>query len=117
MNFLIDAQLPRRLAVWLAAQGHDALHTLDLPSGNAATDRALAALAKAQNRVMVTKDADFVQMYFVEGSPQRLLLVSTGNISNELLLAVLQRHLPRIEQAFKGHRFVELQRTLLVTHE
>jgi predicted nuclease of predicted toxin-antitoxin system len=34
MKFLADAQLPRRLARWLSAQGHDAVHTLELPAGN-----------------------------------------------------------------------------------
>lgn len=31
MKFLVDAQLPGRLAGWLIAQGHEALHTRDLP--------------------------------------------------------------------------------------
>lgn len=31
MKFLVDAQLPRRLASWLNEAGHDTLHTLDLP--------------------------------------------------------------------------------------
>ncbi len=34
MKFLVDAQLPRRLCIWLRQQGHDAVHTLDLDSGN-----------------------------------------------------------------------------------
>jgi predicted nuclease of predicted toxin-antitoxin system len=34
MKFLVDAQLPRRLARLLTATGHDAIHTLDLPRGN-----------------------------------------------------------------------------------
>jgi predicted nuclease of predicted toxin-antitoxin system len=38
MNFLVDAQLPRRMAAWLAAVGCDAIHTLDLPDGNRTTD-------------------------------------------------------------------------------
>jgi predicted nuclease of predicted toxin-antitoxin system len=29
MTFLIDAQLPRRLAYWLQQQGYEAIHTLD----------------------------------------------------------------------------------------
>lgn len=28
MNFLVDAQLPRRMTTWLAAAGCDAIHTL-----------------------------------------------------------------------------------------
>ena len=34
MKFLVDVQLPRRLARWLQASGHDAIHTRDLPKGN-----------------------------------------------------------------------------------
>ena len=33
MNFLVDAQLPRRMTGWLAAAGCDAIHTLDMPDG------------------------------------------------------------------------------------
>ena len=38
MNFLIDAQLPRRMVAWLMVAGADAVHTLDLPDGNRTTD-------------------------------------------------------------------------------
>ncbi len=31
MKFLVDAQLPRRLAEQLRVSGHDVLHTLDSP--------------------------------------------------------------------------------------
>lgn len=33
-RFLVDAQLPRRLAIALRQNGFDAVHTLDLPNGN-----------------------------------------------------------------------------------
>ena len=38
MKFMVDAQLPRRLAASLKRWGHDVLHTLDLPSGNRTPD-------------------------------------------------------------------------------
>ena len=38
MKFLIDAQLPTRLAELLNRAGHDALHTIGLPDGNRSTD-------------------------------------------------------------------------------
>ena len=38
MRFLVDAQLPRRLAYWLNERGHDVRHTLDLPAGNRTSD-------------------------------------------------------------------------------
>jgi len=45
MKFLVDAQLPRRLAVRLTKAGHDALHTLDLPNGNRTTDAEILQIA------------------------------------------------------------------------
>jgi len=43
MKFLVDAQLPRRMALWLSESGHDAKHTLDLPAGNRTPDAEVIA--------------------------------------------------------------------------
>jgi len=82
MNVLIDAQLPRRMAAWLTAAGCDAVHTLDLPDGNRTTDREILDVADREQRFVVTRDADFVDRHILHGRPARLLLISTGNISN-----------------------------------
>jgi predicted nuclease of predicted toxin-antitoxin system len=42
VKFLIDAQLPGRLAEFLNRAGHDALHTIELPEGNRSTDSQIA---------------------------------------------------------------------------
>lgn len=76
MKWLLDAQLPRRLAQVLAAAGHDAIHTLDLPRANRTTDSEMVALAARENRIVVTKDSDFVASFHLRGVPTRLLLVS-----------------------------------------
>jgi len=34
MKFLVDAQLPRRIVMWLRAAGFDAVHTLESPQPN-----------------------------------------------------------------------------------
>ena len=54
MKFLVDTQLPRRLAKWLAGQGCDALHTLDLPQANASTDDEVTDFAYRDGRAVVT---------------------------------------------------------------
>ena len=33
MNFLVDAQLPRRMTAWLTAAGRDAVHTAGAKRG------------------------------------------------------------------------------------
>ncbi|MPZ66583.1 MAG: hypothetical protein GEU83_14085 [Pseudonocardiaceae bacterium] len=87
MKFLVDAQLPARLAWLLNGVGHDALHTLELPDGNRTTDVRIAELAESEGRVIVTKDRDFRHGHLLVDSPRRLLVVATGNITNAALLA------------------------------
>jgi predicted nuclease of predicted toxin-antitoxin system len=116
MKFLVDAQLPRRFADWLNEAGQDALHTLDLPLKNLTTDVEIIARAHQDGRVVVSKDADFVQSFLITGKPL-LLLISTGNISNMDLEKLLRANWPAIEAAFVSSRFVEISRDTLVIHE
>ena len=59
MKFLVDAQLPAKLAQLDRTAGHDAVHTSELSEGNRTTDQALARKADGEDRVVVTKDRDF----------------------------------------------------------
>ena len=108
MNFLVDAQLPRRMTAWLAAAGCDAVHTLDLPDANRTTDDQVNEVADRGQRAVVTKDADFVDAHLLRGRPAKLLLISTGNISNRDLEALLVPLIPDIVRAFGSHSFLEL---------
>ncbi|AGX88589.1 DUF5615 family PIN-like protein [Candidatus Symbiobacter mobilis] len=116
MKFLIDAQLPRRFCDWLALAGHDALHTLDLPMGNRTTDAEIIEFADGQDRIVVTKDDDFVQSHLVHGQPRRLLLVATGNISNRELEILMNKNLLNITTALDTSHYVEVGREKLVCH-
>lgn len=114
MNFLIDAQLPRRLARRLREAGHDALHTLDLPGGNRTPDAEINAIALRENRAVITKDADFVNTFLLFGQPGKLVLVSTGNITNAELESLLLPNIPAIVAALQANSYVELTRTALI---
>ena len=86
MKFLLDAQLPRRLIPIFQSLGHDAVHTLDLPNKNKTSDNEIIDFAMAVDLVVVTKDADFVDAFYLRGQPKHLMLVSTGNINNKDLV-------------------------------
>ncbi|WP_420456379.1 DUF5615 family PIN-like protein [Rubrivirga sp.] len=117
MRALVDAQLPRRLAYRFADAGWDAVHTLDLPDGNATPDAEVARRADAEDRAVVTKDADFVASHVLSRRPARLLLVSTGNLSNRGLDALIVPRLADIAATVeRGARFVEVTASLLVVH-
>lgn len=114
MKFLIDAQLPRRMAGWLRSAGCDAVHTLDLPDGNRTTDEQVIERADREQRAVVTKDADFVNSHLLHARPAKLLLVSTGNISNRDLEALMVPLIPDIVREFQTHSFLELGRAGIV---
>ena len=113
MKFLVDAQLPVRLAQFLTRAGHDAVHTIELPDGNRSTDRQIARHADRGGRVVITKDRDFRDGHLLTRSPRRLLVVSTGNITNDGLLELFEAHLGAIVSAFDEADFVELFRDSL----
>ncbi|MDQ3555536.1 MAG: DUF5615 family PIN-like protein [Gemmatimonadota bacterium] len=116
MRFLVDAQLPRRLSHQLLAAGHDAVHTLDLPRGNRTTDEEITSFAEIDSRVVITKDADFVNSFLLFRKPGKLVLVSTGNGSNRELGAFFASHLQRLVSALGASDFVELTRSSLIVH-
>jgi predicted nuclease of predicted toxin-antitoxin system len=100
VRFLLDAQLPLRLARQLSAAGHDVVHASELPDGNRTTDAEIARRADAEDRVVVTKDSDFRASHLLRSKPRRLLIVATGNISNNDLLALFSEHLDAIVAAW-----------------
>lgn len=87
MRFLIDAQLPPRLAEWLRAKGHDSEHVGEI-IGLKATDRDIIERAAAQNLVIVTKDADFQGL--IEKPPPQIIWVRLGNVTNRVLFARME---------------------------
>jgi predicted nuclease of predicted toxin-antitoxin system len=116
VKFLIDAQLPARLVRFLSDSGHDALHTFELPEGNRTTDARIAEIADGHNRVVITKDRDFRDSHLLTGCPRRLLVVATGNITNDALLALFAKHLDVIVAALDEGDFVEFGPNALVIH-
>jgi predicted nuclease of predicted toxin-antitoxin system len=114
MKLLLDAQLPRSLAKQLQAFGCDVLHTFDLAEGNRSSDRTISSIADHDERVVFSKDADFLQSHLLRGSPARLLIVSTGNINNKDLSALLIGVLPELIKLFESHGLIELNQQALI---
>lgn len=94
MRFLIDAQLSPRLAEYLRGLGHEAEHVA-LCLGERTPDRQVADYAVTTSAVLVSKDADFVELVERRGVPS-LLWVRTGNSSHHLLVARLKSQWTRL---------------------
>jgi predicted nuclease of predicted toxin-antitoxin system len=116
MKFLIDAPLPRRLAIQLSKAGFDVVHTFDLPLGNRTQDPEINKRSIAEERVVVTKDSDFVDTIILNQQPWKLLLVSTGNIRNSELEHLFSINLERMVKGFETFDFIEVNRSTVIFH-
>lgn len=56
MKFIVDTQLPPRLAIYLREKGYDTIHTTHFEEGHLLSDEEIILAAQKQDRVVVTKD-------------------------------------------------------------
>ncbi len=64
----------------------------------------------------MTKDRDFRDGHLLHGAPRRLWLISTGNITNDDLLALVERNLEQVIDGLNDVDFVELESNRLILH-
>lgn len=117
MKFLIDAQLPVRLALWLQTVGYDAIHTKDLPQQNRTTDVQINALSIQERRIVITKDSDFFDSFLIRREPYKLLQVTTGNITNKELETLFAQNLAQLIDLFQQHDVIEMSRDTIIVHQ
>ncbi len=107
MRFLVDQNLPTGLLPVLEAIGHDAEH-IKLRGLAEASDEFLWRLAIDEDRVVLSKDVDFVRLA-QGGDGGALLRLSVGNCSNTTLYALMQRRLQgAVLRLQNGEKIVEI---------
>ncbi len=75
------------LATYLRWKGSDAIHTTHFHEGHLLQDSQIAKIALDENRIIVTKDSDFPDSFFLKGPPPRLVYLRLGNVRNRGLSA------------------------------
>lgn len=100
----------------MTSLGHDVVHTSSLADGNRTTDAEIIRIADLDGRIVVTKDHDFLDGHLLNDAPHRLLLVTTGNIRNDDLIALIETVEPLLVEAFEHSVLVELNRDAVIGH-
>lgn len=116
MKFIVDVQLAKTLADYINSKGYHTLHTLDLPNKNKTKDGYIAKLATEEQRIVITKDSGFLESHILLNQPSKLLLLKTGNIRNNELLTLFDKHFGFITELFTKHSLIEFTREEIVIH-
>ncbi len=78
------------LVTYLRWKGVDAIHTTHFPDGHLLQDAEIARIAVAEERIVITKDSDFPDVFFLKGPPPRVVYLRLGNMRNRDLTAFLE---------------------------
>ena len=116
MKFLVDAQLPIRIARFLQNAGYDTIHTKNLLRQNATSDTEINLLSLSEQRIVITKDKDFLDSFILTKKPYKLLLITTGNITNNELESLLAKNITQITELFINHQLIEMSKNSLIVH-
>jgi predicted nuclease of predicted toxin-antitoxin system len=116
VKFLVDAQLPKSLSDLLKSKSLDSIHTIELPDKNRTKDDNLYDIAFTENRIIITKDNDFLDSFLIKSKPEKLILVTTGNIKNRNLLEIFEKNLSLIIEMISRSKLVEVSRTNIYEH-
>ena len=117
MKFLVDAQLPVRLSYLLKSLGHDSIHTKELILQNATPDNEINTISLREQRIVITKDLDFWDSFYIRQEPFKLLLVTTGNISNKELESLFIKNVEQITKLFEQYSLIEMSRDAVMVHQ
>jgi predicted nuclease of predicted toxin-antitoxin system len=104
-RFLIDANLPRQLALWT---GGDCEFVHDI--GATWSDSDIWRYAAANSLTIVTKDADFSDRVLVTSAGPSVIHVRVGNLKFVELDTYLTGVWPDIRRASEGSRLVLVYR-------
>lgn len=108
MRFLVDAQLPPRLAHHLSELGHAAVHVYEIGLATA-TDSQIWDEAIARKAALITKDRDFVTSRIARGSGPVIIWLRLGNTDNDTLLHRVSGTLRPIAAAIdRGESVIEI---------
>lgn len=105
MRFLLDESAEARIALFLAAHGHDATRIgRDYPAS--LPDEAVLALAHREQRILITNDKDFGELVVREHYPHagvilfRFPLDSTAQQKIQALEALLAAHAAPLDHLY-----------------
>ena len=114
MKFIIDAHLPVYWKEKLAEKGHDAIHTSELPEKNRTGDFEITRISLEENRIVITKDTDFVDSFLLHQEPFKLVLIKTGNVRLREMKRLFDKHVDSLLLALKDSALIEMYKEELL---
>lgn len=107
-----------KLITFLKSNGVEAQHVNHILNSFHTSDKDIAAYADENKLIVITKDIDFRNSFFLNKSPQRLIRICLGNIATTELISVFEHNLAFLKKTYAATSafYVEISRdnTLII---
>lgn len=114
MKFLCDVHIFYKLVKHLRAIGFTVLHVNEILNNWFTSDSMISKFADENDLILITKDSDFRNSFYIKKSPKKLIKINLGNISNELLIQIITDNLEHFKKLNNNHFFiVEVDKTTI----
>jgi len=111
MNFLVDVHLPISLSKFLSNHKDcTAIHVNQILQKWHTTDADICKYADKNGLIVITKDSDFKNSHFINGTPQKVIRIALGNISNNDLIILFTKYLASILPLSSATFYVEISK-------
>ncbi len=97
MKFLCDVHIPIKLSKEIEQLGFHSTHVNFILNKWNSKDSDIAKYADDQQLILITKDQDFRNSFLVKRTPQKLIKINLGNISNNELIALFEQRISSIQ--------------------
>ncbi|WP_289665394.1 DUF5615 family PIN-like protein [Flavobacterium panacagri] len=101
-------QLPYGLKLFLKDNGFDAIHTDDMPNMERTSDTEIINISELEDKIIITKDKDFLDSYLIFNKPKKLVLITSGNIKNKDFFSLFKNNFKTIIELLSKHSLIEL---------
>ena len=112
MKFLCDVHISFKLVRHLRSLGYDVFHVNEILDTWYSSDSMISKFADDNDLIVITKDSDFRNSFYIKNSPKKLIKINLGNISNDLLIQVITDNLDHLNKLNNNQVFiVEVDKT------
>ncbi|MDO8952543.1 MAG: DUF5615 family PIN-like protein [Draconibacterium sp.] len=112
MKFLCDVHISYKVTKHLQSLGFEAVHINDILDKSCSSDKSICHYADKNDLIVITKDPDFRNSFYINNSPKKFIKINLGNISNDLLIQVITDNLEHFKKLNNSQVFiVEVDKT------
>jgi predicted nuclease of predicted toxin-antitoxin system len=96
MKFLCDVHISHKIVAHLKSLGFEAIHVNNILDRSESKDSDICKYADENGFVVITKDSDFRNFYFIKQTPKKIIKINLGNIANNELIEIFSENIKSI---------------------